>query len=78
MPEPAEFSRGEGVFDTGVVCEAHRVGVLFSNAWGGFVVQQAVKDIGRVAQADIDHFGMERRILSGDIWGENVRPGLPY
>jgi hypothetical protein len=44
----------------------------------GLVVQQAVEHVGRVAHADIDHLGVEWRVLVGDV-GVKVRPGLlPY
>ena len=48
-----------------VIGEACRVGVVFLDAQVGLVVQQAVKYIGRVAHADIDHLGVERRVLVG-------------
>jgi len=48
-----------------MIGEARRVGVAFLDAQVGLVVQQAVEYIGRVAHADINHLGVERRVLVG-------------
>ena len=50
-----------------VIREPCRVGVVLLDAQVGFVVQQAVKHVGRIAHADIDHLGVERRVLVGDV-----------
>gem|GEM_PF-4351258 len=50
-----------------VIGEARRVGVVFLDAQVGFVVKQAVEHIGRVAHADIDDLGVERRVLVRDV-----------
>ena len=50
-----------------VIGEARRVGVVLLDAQVGFVVQQAVEHVGRVAHADIHHLGVERRVLVGDV-----------
>ncbi len=40
--------------------EARRIGVALLDPQFGFVLQQAVEHIGRVAHADVDHLGVER------------------
>ena len=50
-----------------VIGEARRVGVVLLDPQVGFVVQQPVEYIGRVAHADIDHLGVERCVLVGDV-----------
>lgn len=50
-----------------VIGEARRVGVVLLNAQIGFVVQQAVEHVGRVAHADVHDLGVERRVLVGDV-----------
>ena len=50
-----------------VIGETCRVGVVLLDAQVGFVVQQAVEDVGRIAHTDVDHLGVERRVLVGDV-----------
>ena len=50
-----------------VVREPCRVGVVLLDAQVGFVVQQAVEHVGRVAHADVHDLGVERRVLVGDM-----------
>ena len=50
-----------------VIGEARRVGVMLLDPQVGLVVQQAVEHVGRVAHADVDHLGVERRVLVGDV-----------
>nr|QIQ10641.1 hypothetical protein HKOLGJPJ_00042 [uncultured bacterium] len=50
-----------------VIGEARCIGVVLLNAQVGFVVQQAIEHVGRVTHADIDHLGVERRVLVGDV-----------
>ena len=50
-----------------VIGEARRVGVVLLDAQVGFVVQQTVEHVGRVAHADIHDLGVERRVLVGDV-----------
>lgn len=54
-----------------VIGESRRVGVVFLDAQVGFVVQQAVEHIGRVAHADVHDLGVERRVLVGDVGVEH-------
>ena len=49
-----------------VIREPCRVGVVFPDAQVGFVIQQAVEHVGRIAHADI-HDLVERRVLVGDM-----------
>ena len=55
-----------------VIGKARRVGVVLLDAQVGLVVQQAIQHIGRVAHADIDHLGAERRVLVGDMGVEGA------
>lgn len=50
-----------------VVGEAGGVGVILLDAQVRFMVQQAVQHVGRIANADVDHPGAERRVLVGDV-----------
>ncbi len=50
-----------------VIGEACRVGVVLLDPQVGFVVQQAVEHVGRVAHADVHDLGVERRVLVGDV-----------
>ena len=50
-----------------VIGEACRVGVVLLDAQIGFVVQQTVEHVGRVAHADVHDLGMKRRVLVGDV-----------
>ncbi len=50
-----------------VIGEACRIGVVLLDAQIGFVVQQAVEHVGRVAHADVHDLGVERRVLVGDV-----------
>ncbi len=50
-----------------VIGESGRVGVVFLDAQVGFVVQQAVEHVGRVAHADVHYLGVERCVLVGDV-----------
>ena len=50
-----------------VIREPCRVGVVLLDAQVGFVVQQAVEHVGRVAHADVHDLGVERRVLVGDM-----------
>ena len=50
-----------------MIGEARRVGVVLLDAQIGFVVQQTIEHIGRVAHADVDHLGVKRRVLIGDV-----------
>ena len=50
-----------------VIGEACRIGVVLLDAQIGFVVQQAVEHVGRVAHADVHDLGGERRVLVGDM-----------
>jgi hypothetical protein len=54
-----------------MIGEARRVGVVFLDAQVGFVVQQAIEHVGRVAHADVDHLGVKRRVLVGDVGVES-------
>ena len=60
--EAQEVHQGEDV-----IGEARRVGVMLLDPQVGFVVQQAVEHVGRVAHADVDDLGVERRVLVGDV-----------
>jgi hypothetical protein len=64
--KPKQVHQGEDV-----IGEPCRVGVVLLDAQVGFVVQQAVEHVGRVAHADIDHLGVERRVLVGDVGVES-------
>ena len=50
-----------------VIGEACRIGVVFLDPQIGLVVQQAVKHVGRIAHADVNHLGTEGRVLVGDM-----------
>ena len=50
-----------------VIGEAGRVGVVLLDPQVGFVIQQAVEHVGRVAHADVHDLGVERRVLVGDM-----------
>ena len=50
-----------------VVREPCRVGVVLLDPQVGFVIQQAVEHVGRVAHADVHDLGVERRVLVGDM-----------
>ena len=50
-----------------VIGEARRVGVVLFDPQVGFVVQQAIEHIGRVAHADVHDLGVERRVLVGYV-----------
>ena len=50
-----------------VIGEARRVGVVLFDPRVGFVVQQAIEHVGRVAHADIHDLGVERRVLVGNV-----------
>ena len=56
--EAQEVHQGEDV-----IGEARRVGVVLLDAQVGFVVQQAVEHVGRVAHPDVHDLGVERRVL---------------
>ena len=50
-----------------VIGEARRVGVVLLDTQVGFILQQTVEHLGRVAHADVHHLGVEWRILVGDM-----------
>ena len=50
-----------------MIGEAGRVGVVLLDPQVGFVIQQAVEHVGRVAHADVHDLGVERRVLVGDM-----------
>ena len=50
-----------------VIGEARRISVVLLDAQVGFVVQQAVEHVGRVAHTDVDDLRVERRVLVGDV-----------
>ena len=50
-----------------VIGEARRVGVVFLDAQVGFVVEQTVEHVGRIAHSNVHDLGVERRILVGDV-----------
>ncbi len=54
-----------------MVGEAHRVGVMLLDPQVRLVIQQAVEHVGRIADADIDHPGAERRVLVGNMGVES-------
>ncbi len=60
--EAQEVHQGEDV-----ISETRRVGVMLFDAQVGFVVQQAVEHVGRIAHADVHDLGVERRVLVGDV-----------
>lgn len=43
------------------------IGVVLLYAKVGFMVRQAVEHVGRVPNADIDHLGVKRRVLVGNV-----------
>ncbi len=61
-----------------VVREPCRVGVVLLDPQVGFVIQQAVEHVGRVAHADVHDLGVERRVLVGDMGVERPPGLLPY
>jgi hypothetical protein len=50
-----------------MIREARRIGVVLLDAQVGFVVQETIEHISRIAHADIDHLRAERRVLVGDM-----------
>jgi len=50
-----------------MVREAGRVGVVFFDPQIGFMVEQAVEDVGGIAHRGVDDFGVEGRVLVGDV-----------
>ena len=43
------------------------IGVVLFNAQLGFVIQQAVENVGRVTHVGVDDLGIERRVLIGQM-----------
>jgi hypothetical protein len=50
-----------------VIGEARRVGVVLLDTLVGFMIQQAIKHVGRIAYTDVYDIGVERCILIGDV-----------
>lgn len=49
-----------------MVGEAAGVGVVLFDPQVGLMVEQPVKDVGRIANCGVDNFGMKGRVLIGD------------
>ena len=50
-----------------MIGEARRVGVVLLDAQVGFVVQQAVEHVGRIAHADVHDLGVKWRVLVRNV-----------
>lgn len=50
-----------------VIRKTRRIGIVFLDAKIGFMVQEAIKHIGRIPDADIDDLRMKRRVLIGHV-----------
>jgi hypothetical protein len=50
-----------------LVGEPGGVGVVLFDAQLGFVIQKAIEHMGRVADIGVDHLGVERRVLIGQM-----------
>src|SRR5215468_6847994 len=50
-----------------VIRETGRVSIVFFNFQIGFVIKQPVKHVGGIAYGRVDHLGVERRVLIGNM-----------
>ena len=61
-----------------VIGEAGRIGVVLLDPQVGLVIEQAIENMRRIANGCVDDFGMEGRVLVGDVSVEVTPGSLPY